>query len=279
MSKFDQKNQNVNTQLNADKINIELKSITCPNCQQGNPAKAKYCSECGTSLVFKCPLCNSETSLGAKFCSGCGKEINQIIADIQEAHSQRGGSERELVYEFRSKVRDLLDPISYLATRKSEARVTLEIDEYVNRKEDGIVYFKGGSSTKVADGILYLTNKRLIFLGCDSEYRLNEYEDAYPLNEISDVSNETVKILFLSASLLKIIWNGNVKKFSFARDVVESWVESISTRLPKGHSTKNNVTPKSVIYNSDSNSLKCPQCGLPFKTEESRKTHIANWHK
>lgn len=215
MSKFDQRNQNVSTQLNADKINIELKSITCPNCKQGNPAKAKYCSECGTSLMFKCPLCKSETPLGAKFCSGCGKEIKKIASDIEKANSKRGGSERELAYHI------------YTGRNHFIARYTLEIDEYVERKEDGVSFYEGDVPTKTADGTLYLTNKNLVFLGRD-KLDLQEVH-ILPIDEITEVRKEIEKVLFISAIYLRIICNGNVRKFGFGREnVTNSWIASIN---------------------------------------------------
>lgn len=272
MSKFDQKNQKVNTQLNADKINIDLKPITCPNCQHGNPAKAKFCAECGTSLIFKCPLCNSETPLGAKFCSGCGKEIKKIISEIKEAKVKRGSAERELVYDFRSKPFNPFSLADQLTTTRGNARITIDIDEYVARQEGGVGFYKGGGYKKEAEGILYLTNKRLIFLGRDAESGISSYANPYPLNEISEVSMQSDKVLFLTASYLKIIWSGNVRKFSFAREnVTESWVESINMRI-----NGNSPTPED---SNESDLLTCKKCGLPFKTKESLKTHVANWHK
>lgn len=276
MSKYDQKNQKVNNQFNADKINVELKSIVCPNCQQGNPPKAKFCSECGTSLLFKCPICNSETPLGGKFCSGCGKEISKIYNDIEEAQRRRGGAERELIFQYRTKPRNALDPVSYLITSKYESRMTLEIDEYVMKQETGVVYFSGSSSTKVADGNLYLTNKRLIFLGCDAEDHIVSYDDAYPFSEISNVNDETIKILFLGVSLLKIVWKGKTKKFSLPTDMAKLWADTIRPHTTK---TPSKSLSQIISENSDSNSIKCPQCGLPFKTKESLNSHVSNWHK
>lgn len=232
MSKFDQKKQKVNTQLNADKINIGLKSITCPNCQHGSPAKAKFCAECGTSLIFNCPLCNSDTPLGSKFCSGCGKEIKKIILEIETAKIKRGSAERELVYEFRSKPFNPLSISDQLSTIRGNARMTLDIDEYVQIKEDYVDFYKGGGYKKEADGCLYLTNKRLIFLGREAERGVLSYENPYPLKEISEVSVQVDKILFITSSYVKIIWNGNVRKFSFgSEEMAKTWVEAINAQL------------------------------------------------
>ena len=279
MSNFDQKNQKVNTQLNADKINIELKSITCPNCQQGNPPKAKFCSECGTSLLFKCPICNSETPLSGKFCSGCGKEINNIFVDIEEARSRRGGLERELVYKFLLKIAiNPLNPVDLLkaATTWGTAKMTLDIDEYVIKKEEGVFLYKDESYKRDAEGNLYLTNKRLIFLGRDpdSAWGSTRYESPYPFNEISDARIQSEKLLFMRSSYLRIIWNGKVRRFSSLSDTeIKSWIDTINLCLQ-------GKTPVSKLPENltDSNLLKCPKCGLPFKTEKSLMEHIKNWH-
>lgn len=273
MSKFDQKNQRVNTQLNADKINIGIKPITCPDCQNGNPSNAKYCSQCGASLTFKCPLCKSETPLGGRFCLGCGKEIARIDFEIQEAKRKRGGDSRELVYEFRSKPFNSFSLVDQLTTVRNNARITLSIDEYVARKEDVVVFYKGETQRREAEGCLHLTNKRLIFLGKDAESGISRYENPYALDEISEVSVQSDKMLFISSSYLKIIWNGNIRRFSFGREAVtESWVESINARLHGNN-------PSQEHFNKEDNSLYCPKCGLPFKTEENRKLHMTNWHK
>jgi len=46
----------------------------CPNCSAGNPAGARFCQQCGTSLApAKCASCGAELAAGAKFCAQCGK--------------------------------------------------------------------------------------------------------------------------------------------------------------------------------------------------------------
>lgn len=248
-----------------------VNQIKCPNCQHGNQTKAKYCSECGASLIFKCPLCNSETPLGSKFCSGCGKGISKILAGIKEAKTKRGSAERELVYEFNSKPRNPFSIVDQITKTQGSARITLDIDEYVARKEGGVTFYRGDTYRKEADGYLYLTNKRLIFLGRDSEFGISSFEIPYSLDEISEAKVQSDKALFLSSTYLRIVWNGNVRKFSFSReDITASWVESVSTRI-------NGNSPTSEYAESDL--FKCKKCGLPFKTKEGLNAHRANWHK
>jgi predicted amidophosphoribosyltransferase len=41
-----------------------------------NPAGAKFCANCGTSLAGStCPSCHKEVESGAKFCPNCGAKI------------------------------------------------------------------------------------------------------------------------------------------------------------------------------------------------------------
>lgn len=54
-------------------------TAVCPRCQASNPAGAKFCSNCGSSVMmpsqFPCPQCQSVVQAGAKFCSNCGGKV------------------------------------------------------------------------------------------------------------------------------------------------------------------------------------------------------------
>lgn len=51
----------------------------CPKCQASTPAGAKFCSNCGSSVMlpsqFPCPQCQSVVHANSKFCSNCGTQI------------------------------------------------------------------------------------------------------------------------------------------------------------------------------------------------------------
>jgi len=49
----------------------------CPKCGATVDDKAKFCAECGTKLTNKttCPDCNTEVKANAKFCPNCGKNL------------------------------------------------------------------------------------------------------------------------------------------------------------------------------------------------------------
>lgn len=44
----------------------------CPSCNQPVRAGAKFCDNCGASLVLACAQCGAELRPGAKFCDSCG---------------------------------------------------------------------------------------------------------------------------------------------------------------------------------------------------------------
>src|ERR1043165_664958 len=52
--------------------------MNCPNCHFENPANAKFCLNCGTSLaqtVTRCSNCSQELPSGARFCMNCGQPV------------------------------------------------------------------------------------------------------------------------------------------------------------------------------------------------------------
>ena len=61
----------------------------CPNCNAPIMEGAKFCMNCGYSLVINepkveiCPTCGFEVS-GAKFCPQCGTSMKKIEANIDE---------------------------------------------------------------------------------------------------------------------------------------------------------------------------------------------------
>jgi len=56
--------------------------MNCTNCHTTNPEAAKFCSNCGASLVARCANCQSELAVNARFCSNCGQPVGgQTAAD------------------------------------------------------------------------------------------------------------------------------------------------------------------------------------------------------
>jgi class 3 adenylate cyclase/tetratricopeptide (TPR) repeat protein len=50
-------------------------TVLCPRCRHDNPARAKFCQECGQRLARVCARCGVEIPDGAKFCMECGQPV------------------------------------------------------------------------------------------------------------------------------------------------------------------------------------------------------------
>ena len=48
---------------------------TCPHCSAAVSENAKFCPECGKSLMRACPACGAALSATVKFCPECGQKI------------------------------------------------------------------------------------------------------------------------------------------------------------------------------------------------------------
>lgn len=52
-----------------------VSTIACAACGAANGLAARFCQQCGISLVpVKCTGCDAEVVVGMKFCGECGKE-------------------------------------------------------------------------------------------------------------------------------------------------------------------------------------------------------------
>ena len=49
--------------------------MLCPRCRHENPARAKFCLECGQRLAPACIACGAELPETAKFCPECGRPV------------------------------------------------------------------------------------------------------------------------------------------------------------------------------------------------------------
>src|SRR6476660_1911362 len=65
--------------------------MRCPNCATDNPAQAKFCLNCGTSLAQqpRCSNCGSDLPAGARFCMSCGQAVSGAETATDEARRTR----------------------------------------------------------------------------------------------------------------------------------------------------------------------------------------------
>lgn len=73
----------------------------CPRCEQPNDAAARFCTQCGASMItpVRCPACQQVSPQGGRYCQGCGTSLYEGFtggsADgaVVEGEWQRGPDE------------------------------------------------------------------------------------------------------------------------------------------------------------------------------------------
>src|SRR5438552_2255956 len=51
--------------------------MPCSSCGHENPARARFCLECGAPLALRCPRCQVDVPASAKFCPECGTPVGE----------------------------------------------------------------------------------------------------------------------------------------------------------------------------------------------------------
>jgi len=77
-------------------------TIECVKCATDNPATARFCMSCGSSLEQPCPSCETELPPAARFCFNCGHEI-----ESGAAAADGGATAREVTNSIAEKLRAL----------------------------------------------------------------------------------------------------------------------------------------------------------------------------
>lgn len=66
-------------------------SRACPHCATEIAEDARFCAQCGRSVVPTCPACEAEVSPGARFCASCGTQLDE------QRDLSGSGEERKIV--------------------------------------------------------------------------------------------------------------------------------------------------------------------------------------
>jgi class 3 adenylate cyclase/tetratricopeptide (TPR) repeat protein len=142
--------------------------MTCPRCQQENPAEAHFCMKCGTSLTLACAKCNTELPTGAAFCFACGQPVaaapggqrftspdaytpRHLAEKILTSKSALEGERKQVTVLFA----DLKGSMELLADRDpEEARKIL--DPVLERMMEAVHRYEGTVNQVMGDGIMAL---------------------------------------------------------------------------------------------------------------------------
>jgi class 3 adenylate cyclase len=109
--------------------------MTCGSCGADNPPDAKFCNDCGASLLRTCAACATPNGPSARFCSECGARLVESVAPVepQGTGSTTAVAERRLVSVL------FVDLVGF--TTASEARDAEDTRELLTR------YFENASTT------------------------------------------------------------------------------------------------------------------------------------
>ncbi|MBI3760071.1 MAG: AAA family ATPase [Deltaproteobacteria bacterium] len=76
--------------------------MRCSGCETDNPASAKFCDNCGSSMTPRCGNCGAENPFSHKFCGQCGTALNATatVAPVSDTRPLPEGERRHLTVLF-----------------------------------------------------------------------------------------------------------------------------------------------------------------------------------
>jgi class 3 adenylate cyclase len=142
--------------------------MTCPRCQQDNPAHARFCLGCGSRLALACAACGAELPGTARFCLHCGQAVDTVTAAkgsaAPEAYIPRHLAEKILTSKSalegeRKQVTvlfaDLKGSMELLADRDPEEARKI-IDPVLELMMEAVHRYEGTVNQVMGDGIMAL---------------------------------------------------------------------------------------------------------------------------
>ena len=142
--------------------------MTCPRCQQENPAEANFCMKCGAGLTLVCAKCNTGLPRGAGFCFACGQPVTAASGGQRftspEAYTPKHLAEKILTSKAavegeRKQVTvlfaDLKGSMELLAERDPEEARKL-LDPVLERMMEAVHRYEGTVNQVMGDGIMAL---------------------------------------------------------------------------------------------------------------------------
>jgi class 3 adenylate cyclase len=146
--------------------------MTCPRCQQENPADARFCLACAAPLAARCASCGHPLPPGARFCTECAHPVGAGAAAPPsstrfggpDAYTPRHLAERILTSRTalegeRKQVTvlfaDLKSSMEMLADRDPEEARTI-LDPVLERMMAAVHRYEGTVNQVLGDGIMAL---------------------------------------------------------------------------------------------------------------------------
>ena len=141
--------------------------MQCPKCQQDNPAQAKFCLQCGGSLLLNCAKCGTELPANSRFCFACGAPVAAVAQPASASpntYTPRHLAEKILgskgVIEGERKqvtvlFADLKSSLELMADRDPEEARRL-IDPVLDLMMEAVHRYEGTVNQVLGDGIMAL---------------------------------------------------------------------------------------------------------------------------
>src|SRR5215475_3782973 len=143
--------------------------MRCPQCQQDNPAEARFCNGCGAHLWLACPSCSHVNPSGSRFCNGCGTKLGEQTAagteprfSSPESYTPKHLAEKILTSKAalegeRKQVTvlfaDLKSSMDLFSNRDPEEARTL-LDPILERMMEAVHHYEGTVNQVLGDGIM-----------------------------------------------------------------------------------------------------------------------------
>jgi class 3 adenylate cyclase/tetratricopeptide (TPR) repeat protein len=134
---------------------------TCRSCGTENPAGARFCMSCGSSLARSCPTCGAEVPAGARFCMSCGNALDEVAApaagETPTPHDASGPREEAAPSEERRTVTVLFADLSgytAVAERLDHETVKALTDRCLTRLAGEVQRFGGHVDKYIGDNVM-----------------------------------------------------------------------------------------------------------------------------
>jgi class 3 adenylate cyclase/tetratricopeptide (TPR) repeat protein len=131
--------------------------MQCPQCQSDNPADARFCNKCGSTLELACPQCGKSNPPDSNFCNGCGQSLVQGQKPVEKAEPSApttGGERKHVTVLFSdlsgyTAMSEKLDPEE---VKEIMSRVFGRIKEVI-AKYDGFIEKFAGDAVMAIFGV------------------------------------------------------------------------------------------------------------------------------
>src|SRR5213080_2524700 len=146
-----------------------MRPMECPRCHHANADGARFCGECGASLLLDAPCasCGQANPAGQKFCNGCGQRLGESAGAAERA--PRAYTPPHLAEKILTSRAALEGERKQVTVLFADVKGSMELAEQVDPEEwhrildrfftilaDGVHRFEGTVNQYTGDGIMAL---------------------------------------------------------------------------------------------------------------------------